>query len=241
MRSALSESPNASDRSTDDLTHRPANTVLVVDDEKSVRGMIGRWLGTAGYECSQAADGAAAWKFLDAHDAGLVTLDINLPGQAGTELLPQIKRRFPDTEVLMLTGNGATDTAIATLTQGAFGYLLKPIARDELLFHVRKGFERRELLLERRQYMSQLEDRVRRQTAALRHAQEETIHRLMSATRYRDEETGAHIRRTSMFCEAVAIAAGWPPREVECLRMAAPMHDLGKVGIPDAILANPAN
>ena len=150
-------------------------------------------------------------------------------------------RRFPDTEVLMLTGNGATDTAIATLTQGAFGYLLKPIARDELLFHVRKGFERRELLLERRQYMSQLEDRVRRQTAALRHAQEETIHRLMSATRYRDEETGADIRRTSMFCEAVAIAAGWPPREVECLRMAAPMHDLGKVGIPDAISANPAN
>ena len=72
-----------------------------------------------------------------------------------------------------------------------------------------------------------------------RHAHEETILRLVSALRYRDEETGGHIKRTGLHCELFAEVLGWPPEGIENIRMAAPMHDLGKIGIPDAILKKP--
>lgn len=81
-----------------------------------------------------------------------------------------------------------------------------------------------------------IEQRVYEQTLALRIAQEETIHRLVMASACRDEETDAHIRRTGLLSECLALAAGWSKAEAEQLRMAAPMHDVGKIGIPDAIL-----
>jgi putative two-component system response regulator len=91
-------------------------------------------------------------------------------------------------------------------------------------------------LLERRRYLESLEAKVKEQTLAIKAAHEETVHRLLSAAAYRDEETGAHIRRTGLFSEALALAAGWSPHRAEELRLAAPMHDIGKIGIPDSIL-----
>jgi putative two-component system response regulator len=210
--------------------------VLVVDDEPMLCDILLRWLKSARLACVAAHDGQQAWEFLNSHEVALVTLDINMPGRPGTEWLGQIKQKFPDTEVLMMTGYSTTQTAIAMLTQGACGFLLKPVDRGELLFQVKKALEHRELLRERRLHLLHLEDRVREQTVALRHSQEELIHRLMSATQYRDEETGAHIRRTGKYSEVLATAAGWSDAAIECIRMAAPMHDLGKVGIADAIL-----
>ena len=84
-----------------------------------------------------------------------------------------------------------------------------------------------------------MEDKVRQQTAAIRRAHEETILRLVGASRYRDEETGAHIKRTGLYSGLCAEVLGWPAGAVEDIRMAAPMHDVGKIGIPDAILRKP--
>jgi putative two-component system response regulator len=80
---------------------------------------------------------------------------------------------------------------------------------------------------------------VREQTRTIYEAHEETIHRLITASSFRDEETGAHIRRTGLFSEALARTIGWSNSECDLLRMAAPMHDLGKIGIPDAVLRKP--
>jgi putative two-component system response regulator len=85
----------------------------------------------------------------------------------------------------------------------------------------------------------QLEHALQEQTIAIRRAQEETIHRLVSASLWRDEETGMHIRRTALLSEFLAQAAGWSAGEAENIRLAAPMHDVGKIGIPDAILRKP--
>src|SRR5207249_2158841 len=101
--------------------------------------------------------------------------------------------------------------------------------REEFIFQVRQASERRQLILERRQYLHALERRVQEQTQTIRLAHEETIHRLVTAAGYRDEETGAHIRRTGLFSEVLARAAGWSAKEAEQLRMAAPMHDVGKI------------
>jgi putative two-component system response regulator len=139
----------------------------------------------------------------------------------------------------MLTGNRDTESAIAALNAGAFGYLLKPVRVDEFLAQVKHGLELYRLRIERRRYTEGLEQRVREQTEEIRQAHEETIYRLVHASACHDHETGAHIVRTGVMSEILARVAGWPAAEVDRIRMAAPMHDIGKIGIPDSILRKP--
>ena len=122
---------------------------------------------------------------------------------------------------------------------GAYGYLIKPVDFEDLAFQVKKALERRQFVIEKRQYTRDLENTVREQTATIRRAHEETILRLVSASRYRDEGTGAHIKRTGLYSELFAEVLGWPVGRREDIRMAAPMHDVGKIGIPDTILQKP--
>lgn len=214
-------------------------TLLVVEDEQPLRALLARWLRDAGYACLEANDAAEAWNCLQANDVHLLTLDIALPGSSGLKLVPEIKSAFPDAQILMLTASADAATAVEALTDGANAYLFKPVEREELLHHVERGLERRRLLVENRLYTHQLERRVREQTLVIRRAHEETIHRLVAASGYRDEETGGHVRRTGLFSEVLARAAGWSVAEAETLRLAAPMHDVGKIGVPDHILCKP--
>jgi putative two-component system response regulator len=213
--------------------------MLVVDDEEHVRCLLSRWLHDAGYQCLQAKNGLEACDLLQEQEVALLTLDISMPDGSGLRLLEWIRERYPDTAVIMLTGEANTEVAVAALTGGACGYLLKPIDRDQLLFQVRRGLERRSLIFDKRNYTLMLERRVREQTRELRRAYEEAIHRLVSACTYRDVETGGHIRRTGLLSECLSRAAGWRAADAENLRLAAPMHDVGKIGIPDSILQKP--
>ena len=221
------------------MTTNTCPTVLVVDDERHVREIVARWLADEGYCCAQADSAEAAWKYLQEHEVHLLTLDVIMPGRSGLDLLHDVAKAYADVAVIMLTATGQTDTTIQSLTHGACAYLLKPFLREELVFHVRKALERRQLLIDRREHMLDLENKVREQTHIIRRSQEEVIHRLVSASQYRDEETGMHIRRTGLLSEFLAKAAQWSATEAENLRMAAPMHDVGKIGIPDAIVRKP--
>jgi putative two-component system response regulator len=224
------------------IGHEPISggrTVLIVDDESSVRGLLVRWLSDQKWTCAQAGSAEEALDYVESNPTQIVVTDINMPGHSGIWLVDKVNERCPTTSVLMLTASSETRTAIDALMRGAAGYLLKPIQREEFVLQVERTWERRQLLLERRDYLTNLERRVEEQTLAIRRAHEETIHRLVTAAACRDEETGAHIRRTGLFSEALALAAGWSNAEAEQLRMAAPMHDVGKIGIPDAILQKP--
>jgi putative two-component system response regulator len=211
-------------------------TILVVDDEVFVRNMIARWLMSVGYRVRLANSANDAWECLATTPIDLVTLDIAMPGESGLSLLGRIKARYPEMPVIMLTASGHAQTAIDAMNAGASSYLVKPIQQEELLLQVLRGLEWRQMWLDRQAYTQSLEIRVREQTKVIREAHEETIHRLVAATMCRDEETGEHIIRTGLFSEVVARAAGWSCEEAERLRFAAPMHDIGKIGIPDAIL-----
>lgn len=221
------------------LIDQPRATLMVVDDEKPLRGLLARWLSDAGYACLEAADAAEAWRHLRATEVDLLTLDVTMPGLSGLDFILKLKPEFPDTQILMVTAAADAKSAIHALTHGANAYLLKPVERDELLHHVERGLERRRLLLENRHHTQRLECKIREQTQAIRRAHEETIHRLVAASGYRDEETGGHVRRTGLFSEVLARAAGWSVAEAEAIRFAAPMHDVGKIGIPDSILRKP--
>jgi len=216
-----------------------APRVLIVDDESDARTTVCRWLTRAGFQCGEAASGREAIARLHDQETHLLTLDISVPDRSGLEILSQIKQRWPDTEVLVLTALEETATAVEAMTLGAYGYLLKPIGSSELIFQAKKALERRDLIVERRHYTATLEAKVRQQMQAIRLAHEETILRLLSASRYRDEETGTHVRRTGLYCELFTEVLGWPSDQVQNIRLAAPMHDLGKIGIPDAILQKP--
>jgi putative two-component system response regulator len=162
-----------------------------------------------------------------------------MPGQSGFELMRRIQESFSDTAVLMLTACEDTRLVIQSLTQGACGYLLKPTNSEELLREVVKALKRRQLLIEQRNYAQGLEERVCEQTHVIRSAQEEMTHRLITTSMVRDNETGAHIKRIGLFSALVAEAACWPLDAIDLIRLAASMHDIGKVGIPDAILRKP--
>ena len=213
---------------------------LIVDDEDHVRSLISRWLSDEGFECLQAGDAATAYNHLRDRQVHLVTLDITVPGCSGAELMEEVFAICPDVVVLMVTAVQEARTAIDVLRRGASGYLVKPVSREQLIVQARRTIAQRQMLIERRRYTEQLEQQIRQQTVAIRHAHEETIHRLVAASSCRDVETSMHILRTGLLSELLARAMGWSPAEAERIRLAAPMHDVGKIGIPDAILRKPS-
>ncbi len=217
-----------------------AKKAQIVDHVCHVRSLISRWLSDDGFQCFQADRGPAACDCLRNDRVHLVTLDIALPGRSGTELLEEILAICPDVVVLMVTATQEARTAIDVLRRGASGYLVKPVSREQLIQQARKTIAQRQMLIERRQYTERLEQQVGQQTVALRHAHEETIHRLVAASSFRDVETSMHILRSGLLAELLARAKGWSPADTEMIRLAAPMHDVGKIGIPDVILRKPS-
>ncbi len=135
-------------------------TILIVDDEESLRGVVYRKLQSQGYNCVVAVDGKdAIWKaFLQ--DFDIVLMDIKMPGLSGMEVLPRIMIDHPDTCVVMLTAVSDTQTAVDAMKLGAYDYLTKPFNMDDLVMKVEKALERRRLVLENREYQLRLEQKV---------------------------------------------------------------------------------
>ena len=213
--------------------------VLIVDDEPYVGEILGRWLRDEGYECATAADAEGAVPLLEAGGIALVVADIRLPGRSGIELLAQIKESHPGVAVIIITAVNDCDTAVRAFELGAFGYVVKPFDHNEVLINVANAMERRRRAEASKQYERCLEDRVHQAAEELRASREEIALRLMAAQEYRHDETGAHIRRIGLYSEAVALRLGYPRDEAGVMRLAAPMHDVGKIGIPDSILMRP--
>ena len=213
--------------------------ILVVDDLPYVRDILCHHLSDQGYSCDDAGGGEEALRLLDASAYALLITDIKMPGMSGTQLLAAVKERHPDVAVIMVTGVDLRSAAIECLEMGAYGYVMKPFEPTEVLISVAGALERRRLDLLDRGYKHQLEEEVRARTAEVRRSQEEITLRLVVVSEFRDNETGSHIRRMGRCAASIAEAVGWDPQQVADIRLAAPMHDIGKIGIPDHILLKP--
>lgn len=227
--------------------------ILLVDDQEAVRLSLGMLLESQGHTCHYASDAEEALLHAESHEYELVMCDISMPGMSGMDLLVRLRNLRPDTAVLMVTGHDDPQLADHALACGAYGYLIKPLFPSMIFINVNNALRRRQLELENRTYRLQLERTVESRTDELRQtieqlrvterelkqSREETIQRLARAAEFRDDETAQHIQRMSQYCALLARLYGLSPAQVELMRIASPMHDVGKLGIPDAILLKP--
>jgi putative two-component system response regulator len=231
----------------------PQQRILIVDDEDQIRTLLARLLTTQGYDCLTAESPTAARKILATTPVALVLSDLNMPGESGLDFTQEVIEQYPETAVVMVTGMDDRSYADVALKHGAYGYVLKPFKPNELIINVGNALRRRTLEIESRDHLQQLERIVHDRTATLRDTiaqlessdielrrlREETIRRLSWAAEFRNQETGEHIVRMSLYCALLAQLARLDPERVEDIRVASPMHDVGKIGIPDQILLKP--
>lgn len=167
-----------------------------------------------------------------AHEPDLVVVDQMMPGLSGVELVQRFRVRHPDVPILMVTANADLALRHEALHSGATDFLTKPIDNVEFSARVRN-------MLALRHNRNLLAQAVREATASLVASERETIFCLARAAEYRDPETGAHIQRMAHYARLIARELGCSLDEQDLILQAAPMHDVGKVGTPDAILLKP--
>src|SRR5438105_9526915 len=225
----------------------PAERILVVDDEETIREIVSSMLTHANYKCRQAASGLEAIALLDSgEEFELMLSDLMMADLDGIGLLERTKERFPDMPVVMVTAVHDISVALAAIRNGAYDYLLKPFEREQLLAMVRRALEHRRLKLENRAYQSNLESLVAARTEQLRQAMTDlersydiTLEALGDALDLKDAETEGHSKRVTAFTIAMARAMGLSPEKIRIIARGAFLHDIGKMAIPDAILRKP--
>ncbi len=220
--------------------------VLIVDDDRQVRDVLQEIFLSNGYKCQLATDGREGMEVFQATRPPLIVTDVKMPVMDGLEFLRTVRGLDPDAAVIMLTGVGDLKIAIESLKVGADDFIIKPVNVDELLIAAERAVERRQLLIERREYQITLERRVEEATRdlalTLRELQDTyraTLEALGSALDTRDVGTEAHSRRVRGYALTIARAQGVPERDIKDIEHGVLLHDIGKIGIPDAILLKP--
>jgi len=220
--------------------------VLIVDAEQGVRELIGTLLGEEGYVFAAAATAEQARELLQASEFHLVLCDLKLSGRDGLWLLDRLRAEQPATAVIMLTAHGDTEAAVECLRRGASDYLLKPPNLVDLVRSIERALAKRRLELARHRYRTSLEQRVREKTDDLSKALREveaayssTLYALVAALDAREHETSDHSRRVVRYTLAIAERMGVPAAELPDIARGALLHDIGKIGVPDAILLKP--
>ncbi|SFR64958.1 putative two-component system response regulator [Marinobacter daqiaonensis] len=217
-------------------------TIFVVDDEPVNLKLLERILSAEGYHrVVSIGDPLQVLPAYQEHRPALILLDLNMPGMNGFEVMQQLAARQDPLAppVVILTAQHEQDSLLRALQHGARDYVTKPFDRRELLMRVRNFLEAHVAHRMALDQKAHLEVLVSERTRELQETRLEIIRRLGHAAEYRDEETGNHIIRMSKMCALLARKLGWSEARCDLILNASPMHDIGKIGIPDAILLKP--
>lgn len=228
--------------------------ILVVDDELINRKVLEGMLKSFGLDCVSAESGPAALALLDP-SIDLVLLDIMMPGMDGFAVARAIRAipAFADLPIVMVTALSAREDRLTAVQAGANDFVAKPIDSTELKVRMTSLLRMKRYHNKIKDYQLHLEQMVEEKTGALRfaladleqarlatlRANMETIHKLSAAAEYKDEDTASHIIRMSRYCACIAKDCGLDEEQVDLILNSSPMHDIGKMGIPDAILLKP--
>jgi putative two-component system response regulator len=231
--------------------------VLIVDDDPDVRELFSEILAEEGYLVETAVDGMEALDKLESFKPDLILTDYKMPRMDGITLCKVVKNN-PETidlGVILITGFNDFEVRVHGLSAGADDFLSKPVMLPELKARIKslaKAKIYHDLL---KDYQKRLEKEVEEKTAELKKANLalnlayreledlslEIVYRLARAAEYRDEHTGNHIQRISLYCVAIGKRLGLNERQLDLLRYGSILHDIGKLGIPDEILLKPGS
>lgn len=214
--------------------------ILLVDDEAHNLSLLEAILGAAGFtHLHGTTDSRQVLPLFLEYRPDLLVLDLNMPHLDGFTVMRQLAPRIPQGAyfpILVITAEITPEAKHEALQEGAKDFLTKPIDTTEVLLRIRNLLTTRHLLSRLQSFNQGLEESVHRRTVELEQAQLEILERLALAAEYRDDETGEHTWRVGRLSALLAEHLGWSPGQVDLLRKAAPLHDLGKIGIPDKLL-----
>ena len=214
--------------------------ILIVDDQESNVELLSGVLRERGFIGLQSiTDSRLVLPLFAEFEPDLVLLDLRMPHVDGLSLLKQLRSRIPEGVYLpfvIVTGDLSDQSKQAALTLGAKEFLTKPLRLNEAVLRIYNLLETRFMYLELQEQNRVLDERVRERTRDLELSHDQMLRHLALAADYRDDITGLHAQRVGVIAALLAQAIGVPDEEVKLIRGAAPLHDLGKIGIPDRIL-----
>ena len=230
----------------DSITEPAPKRVLLVDDEESIRNAIGKFLRARGYDVAVTDSGAGAIDLLQQERFDALLCDVRMPGMSGTEVVPRAMELRPDLAVVMLTAVNDAPTATDVLAHGAMDYLMKPVELDDLARAVERALRKREMEIQRRTVERMIReevalrtDELRREQAALAEISISIVRSLANAQEAKDPFLRGHSQRVAALGASIASAMGLADDEVEDIRLSGQLHDVGKIGIPEALLHKP--
>lgn len=218
---------------------RTAAHVLVVDDEESNLRLVRAMLRHAGYRhVSTLGDARGLEEHITSTPPDLVILDLHMPHRDGFAVIEALQpwvvtEHLP---ILVISGDGSSEARHRALSLGARDYLTKPFDLTEMTLRVRNQLETRLLYQDVRKQNRALLETIHGRTRQLEHTRLEMLERLAMAAEYRDDDTSRHTERVGTMSAQLAVALALPSQDVHVIRRASPLHDVGKIGIPDALL-----
>jgi len=215
-------------------------SILVVDDLEANVKLLAQMLASAGYvSVASTMDPLEVCELHRKHRYDLILLDLQMPGMDGFQVMEALKDIEPDGYLPVLVITAQPDHKLRALKAGAKDFISKPFELAEVLARVHNMLEVRLLHKQLHHYNDVLEQRVRERTAELHENFLETIFTMTRAAEHKDADTGAHVQRISYYSRALARALGLDEEFVDRIFFASPMHDIGKIGIPDHVLLKP--
>ncbi len=234
--------PSIASRPNDAPTDPTDARILIVDDEPANVALLRQVLAKNGYDnLLSLSDSSGAIDVIEDWDPDLILLDLHMPNVDGLTLLVHIRTRLMKHEVpiVVITADTTVAARTAALGAGATDFLLKPIDIVEVTLRVRNLLRIRRLHRQLTEHTALLERRVEARTAELAASQREILERLAIAGEYRDDTTGRHTQRVGALSVRLATELGLSSEEIENIKFATPLHDIGKIAIPDEILLKP--
>jgi response regulator RpfG family c-di-GMP phosphodiesterase len=220
--------------------------ILIVDDEPSIVKMLAEMLRQHDYSCLGCQSSQEALHLMDTHGFDIVLCDVHMPGMSGMDLLRVVREKYPRMATVMVTGEGDVRVGVQAMKEGADDYLLKPLNLDAVLVSLNQVMEREKLEAELENYRLHLEEMVEQRTGQLRRAKswieltyDETLQALAAALDLRDNDTAGHSRRVMEYTLRIAKGVGCSKLQLNNIARGALLHDIGKIGMPDAILMKP--
>ncbi|CAN5466634.1 two-component system response regulator [soil metagenome] len=217
--------------------------ILLVDDEPANVRVLEMMLNDDGYmNLKSASDGMTALAAFEDFKPDIVLLDLHMPVIDGFEVLRRLRegvRPEDHTPIVVLTADATPATKLRAFTAGASDFVTKPFEEMEVLVRVKNLLTSRHARFQIKHQNQILEEKVQERTAELQAAQLETLERLALAGEYRDDDTGKHTQRVGCNAANLSEALHLDPEYVDLIRRAAPLHDIGKIGVSDLILLKP--